>query len=42
MNENVLNKIENLIKNKKINQAQIEISKLGPEFHKNIDSQTVK
>jgi len=37
MNENVLNKIENLIKNKKINQAQIEISKLGPEFHKNID-----
>ena len=37
MNENVLNKIESLIKNKKINEAQIEISKLGPEFHKNID-----
>ena len=37
MNENVLNKIELLIKNKKINEAQLEISKLGPEFHKNIE-----
>ena len=37
MNENILNKIEDLIKNKKINQAQLEISKLGPEFHKNIE-----
>ena len=37
MNENILNKIEDLIKNKNINQAQLEISKLGPEFHKNID-----
>ena len=36
MNENILNKIEDLIKNKNINQAQLEISKLGPEFHKNI------
>ena len=36
MNENILNKIEELIKNKKINQAQLEISKLGPEFYKNI------
>ena len=37
MNENILNKIEELIKNKKINEAQLEISKLGPEFHKNIE-----
>ena len=37
MNENILNKIEDLIKNKKINQAQLEISKLGPEFYKNIE-----
>ena len=37
MNENILNKIEDLIKNKKINQAQLEISKLGPEYHKNIE-----
>ena len=35
MDESKLNKIEDLIKNKKINQAQLEISKLGPEFHKN-------
>lgn len=32
----MLDKIERLIKNKKINEAQLEISKLGPEFHKNI------
>ena len=37
MSENILNKIENLIKNKKVNEAQLEISKLGPEFYKNID-----
>jgi len=37
MSENILNKIEELIKNKKINDAQLEISKLGPEFHKNIE-----
>ena len=37
MSENILNKIGKLIKNKKINQAQFEISKLGPEFHKNVE-----
>ena len=37
MNQNILNKIDDLIKNKKIDQAQLEISKLGPEFHKNIE-----
>ena len=37
MSENILNKIEQLIENNKINEAQIEISKLGPEFHKNIE-----
>ena len=35
MNENILNKIDNLIKVKKIDQAQMELSKLGPEFYKN-------
>ena len=37
MSENILNKIEQLIKDKKINEAQYEISKLGPEFYKNIE-----
>ena len=37
MSESILNEIELLIKNKKINEAQLEISKLGPEFHKNIE-----
>ena len=37
MNENKLDKIDQLIKNKKINEAQSEISKLGPEFHKNVE-----
>ena len=37
MNKNILNKIEELIKNKKINEAQLEISKLGPEFYKNVE-----
>ena len=37
MNETILNKIGDLIKDKKINQAQLEISKLGPEFHTNIE-----
>ena len=37
MSEIILKKIEQLIKNNKINEAQIEISKLGPEFHKNIE-----
>ena len=35
MNENKLNIIEKLINDKKINQAQIKLSKLGPEFFKN-------
>ena len=35
MNENKLDNINKLIKNKKINQAQIELSKLGHEFLKN-------
>lgn len=37
MNENILNKIKQLIENNKMNEAQFEISKLGPEFHKNIE-----
>lgn len=37
MNQNILEKIEQLIKEKKINEAQLEIAKLGPEFHKNIE-----
>ena len=37
MNENKLEKIERLIKIKKIDEAQLEISKLGPEFFKNSD-----
>ena len=37
MSESILNKIEQLIKNKKINEAQLEISMLGPEFYKNIE-----
>ena len=35
MTENKLDNIERLIKIKKINEAQIELSKLGPEFLKN-------
>ena len=35
MNKNELNIIEKLINDKKINQAQIKLSKLGPEFFKN-------
>ena len=35
MSENKLDNIERLIKIKKINEAQIELSKLGPEFFKN-------
>ena len=37
MNKNILEKIEKLIKIKNINEAQFELSKLGPEFHKNSD-----
>ena len=35
MIQNVLDKVDKLIKNKKIDQAQFELSKLGPEFFKN-------
>ena len=37
MNENKLDKIDQLIKIKKVDEAQLELSKLGPEFHKNVD-----
>ena len=37
MSENILNKIKQLIENNKMNEAQFEISKLGPEFHRNIE-----
>ena len=35
MNDNKLLKINELIKQKKFQEAQIEVSKLGPEYHKN-------
>ena len=35
MNENKLDKVVRLIKIKKINEAQRELAKLGPEFMKN-------
>ena len=35
MKENKFVKIEKLIKEKKINEAQLELSKLGSEFYKN-------
>ena len=35
MTEKVLDIIEQLIRNKEIDKAQFEISKLGEEFHKN-------
>ena len=35
MNENKLDKIDRLIKIKRIDEAQIELSKLGPAFFKN-------
>ena len=35
MNKNKLDNIDKLINNKKIDQAQIELSKLGPKFFKN-------
>ena len=37
MNDVRLKKIEELIKIKKINEAQLELSKLGEEFNKNSD-----
>ena len=30
-----MNEIDGLIESQKVDQAQIELSKLGPEFHKN-------
>ena len=35
MKENKLVKVEKLIREKKIDKAQLELSKLGPEFYKN-------
>ena len=35
MKENKLVKVGKLIREKKIDKAQLELSKLGPEFHKN-------
>tara|TARA_B100001971_G_C18125736_1_gene501944 strand:+ start:626 stop:985 length:360 start_codon:yes stop_codon:yes gene_type:complete len=37
MNENKLDKIERLIQAKKIDEAQLELSKLEPEFFKNAE-----
>ena len=37
MNENTLDKVDRLIKTKKIDEAQRELSKLGPEFFKNTE-----
>ena len=37
MNNSALEEISRLINQKKIHEAQIELSKLGPEFHKNIE-----
>ena len=37
MNENKLDKIDQLIRDKKMNEAKSEISKLGSEFHKNVE-----
>ena len=35
MRENILVKVDKLIKEKKIEKAQLELSKLGPKFYKN-------
>jgi len=35
MNKKILDNVEKLINNKKIDEAQFELSKLGSEFHKN-------
>ena len=37
MTENQLNKIEKLIEEKKIDEAQFELSKLGQKYNKNAD-----
>ena len=35
MKKNILINVEKLIREKKIDKAQFELSKLGPEFYKN-------
>ena len=35
MNHDILDKIDKLISEKKIEEAQFNLSKLGQEFHKN-------
>ena len=37
MNQDVLNQINKLIEAKKISKAEMELTKLGSKFHKNID-----
>lgn len=37
MKENKMDKIEKLVQTKKLNEAQHELSKLGPEFFKNAE-----
>ena len=37
MSKNKLDKVEKLIQEKKINEAQLELSKLGEEFNKNYE-----
>ena len=37
MSKNKLDKVEKLIQEKKINEAQLELSKLGEKFNKNSD-----
>ena len=37
MSKNKIDKVEKLIQEKKINEAQLELSKLGEEFNKNSD-----
>ena len=37
MNKDILDNIDKLIKNKKIDQAQMELSNLGPNFLKNTE-----
>ena len=37
MKENNLKKIDKLIEEKRIDEAQLELSKLGSEFHKNAE-----
>ena len=37
MKENELKKVDKLIREKKIDEAQLELSKLGPEFYNNAE-----